>query len=172
MNSWPLFLLLFHEIFSVEYKVEFWREKRWYRAKSGECRMCGDNNSAVGTVSFSLHVRKNEHSPCALHQDQFYNLLSLLGEFVMHSSINVKTQLFLCSEASSITFLSPFIASYPRTAKTPHLLQTTTICKNYYGTPLHYCCFLRQQQTVIFCPCRMLVPTNCGCLPLFSEPLC
>ena len=58
---------------------------------------------------------------CVLPQDQFYNLLSLLGEFVMHSSIKVKTQLFLYSEASSSAFLSAFIVSYPLTAN-PHIL--------------------------------------------------
>jgi len=131
-----------------------------------------DNSGAVGTVSFPLHVRKNEHSPCALHHNQLYKMLSLLGEFVMHSSIKVKTQLFLYSQASSSTFLSAFIVSYPLTAKTPHLVQTTTTSQNYYGMPLLYCCFMRQQQTVIVCPCRMVVPTNCSCLPLFSEPLC
>ena len=119
--------------------------------------------------SFLLYIRKIEHSPCALHQDQLYNLLSLLGEFVMHSSIKVKTQLFLCSQASSSTFLSVFIVSYPLTAK-PHILYKKLPSVRIIMAL--YCCFMRQQQTVIVCSCRMVVPTNCSCLPLFSKPLC
>lgn len=113
IGSWNFFLW--------SKKLNFGERKRWYRANSGECRICVDNNGAVGTVSFPLHVRKNEHSPLCPSSGSVLQFVVLLGEFVMHSFIKVKTQLFLYSEASSSAFLSAFIVSYTLTAN-PHIL--------------------------------------------------